>query len=127
MGSVQATYSPLQAGAAPQLDALQLAQMCAMGFPRAHAQHALAATHCSGAHAWLRAAPAPIRVQYLPVPKWELVHTAWWLRAGIDMAECATSSQSAIMHKPRPLLHEPMILSCACQAPTTISSRVSAC
>ena len=92
MGSVQATYSPLQAGAAPQLDALQLAQMCAMGFPRAHAQHALAATNCSGAHAWLRAAPAPIRVQDLPVLKWELVHTAWWLRAWIDMANCATSS-----------------------------------
>jgi len=42
-------HSPLRAGLAPQLDALQLAQMCAMGFPRAHAQHALAATGCSGA------------------------------------------------------------------------------
>ena len=60
MGSVQATYSPLQSGAAPQLDALQLAQMCAMGFPRAHAHHALAATNCSGTHAWLQAAPAAI-------------------------------------------------------------------
>ncbi len=42
-------HSPLRAGLAPQLDALQLAQLCAMGFPRAHAQHALAATGCSGA------------------------------------------------------------------------------
>ena len=65
-GSVQATYSPLQAGAAPQLDALQLAQMCAMGFPRAHAQHALAATNCSGAQAWLHGAPAARQVQSLP-------------------------------------------------------------
>ena len=48
---LQATYSPLQAGAAAQLDALQLAQMCAMGFPRTHAQHALAATGCLGAAA----------------------------------------------------------------------------
>lgn len=68
MGSVQATYSPLQAGAAPQLDALQLAQMCAMGFPRTHAQHALAATNCSGAHAWLQAAPAAIQAKLLRVP-----------------------------------------------------------